>query len=302
MTYLLLNRLHGTLQGAFLGEALGTLVTSRRELEQLFAQNQLKPQVLQFCQEICAGSTFVSSGVQPTVERRCSDEMALPSASGIATALPIGLFFHENLSKLRLEIDKLTMAKVIQPSCQGQALVVALAIAIAVSAPQPPITLIAQLSSVNFGQPFLQQQLTQVHHLLSESAGLDRVFNQLVVTSMDETQAIDAAIAIAVYCFLSTIEDFRLSVLRAMQMAHLAQLATMLTGALAGAYNGKMGIPAVWPLAPAALPLSLYQQTDTLAAQLAEPLWATWSGSYHPGQLSCELPNVVAAPGLLRRR
>lgn len=300
MAYLLLNRLHGAFQGAFLGEALGVLVSAQRQTEYLLTSDPVKLDSFQFCQEICAGQLFICSGVPPILKHKRDDERVQLS-SGIA--IPVGLFFHENPTRLRQQIKELTTTQIIHPDYQTQAFIVALAIATVLQAQQPPMTLMSLLNGALDAEPmFLRQQLEQVQDLLNEGASLDRALNQLGSAPTNEIEAIDTAIAIAGFCFLSTVEDFRLSVLRAVQTSHLVQLTTMLTGALAGAYNGKLGISAIEQLSTPTLSRSLYQQTDTLAGKAARQLWACWSGSYDSDPASNELPNVVSAPGILRQR
>lgn len=306
MAYLLLNRLHGALQGAFLGEALGRSLTASSELEPQLQLASMKLESLEFCQEICTGCALISSGIPPGNQRDRWQKSARPSASGLATAIPLGLFFHENPPQLAQRLKQLIQSGLIPPEFESPALAIAIAIATTLQAQRPPVTLVSTILAALEPEPtFLRQQLEQVQPLLNHSVGLAQTCQQLLVPPRDELSAIETALALAIYCFLSTAVDFRLSVLRSVQGGHLAPLTTMLTGALSGAYNGKTEILGSWRSLPTlpTVSLSLYQHSHTLAAQLAEPLWSAWSGYY---QLASPFPPAVAsvvtsAPGLLRR-
>lgn len=83
------------------------------------------------------------------------------------------------------------------------------------------------------------------------------------------------AIALAVYCFASTPQDFRLSVKRAANLnTELAKLTTTLTATLSGAYNGMTTIP--WSWRSINYNEQIYQQTQIIGTDL----WKSWLGIY----------------------
>ncbi len=129
----------------------------------------------------------------------------------------------------------------------------------------------------------------------------------------------------AFYCFLSTLEDLRLAVLRATYNSNSkvqgitclnSQATGAITGALSGAYNSTGGIPVNWRVL-------LWQENSTAwglmsfsqMLKLADALLAVWSGMYNyilnPSELKDErcvialevAPlSVYAAPRVIRSR
>ena len=166
-----------------------------------------------------------------------------------------------------------------------------------------PTNLIAQTIAF-LGEPgtLLAQQMTQVQTLLEQGAGLEKAVKQL---SRDVPTT---PIAMAFYCFLSTIEDLRLSVLRAAQTECQPQITTAVTGALSGAYNSVVGIPASLRLAPfrtASNPLDVWGvATEAEMLHLADSLLAVWSGMYGWTTHSVRMTPVqaIAAPRVTRLR
>jgi hypothetical protein len=96
---------------------------------------------------------------------------------------------------------------------------------------------------------------------------------------------------LAIYCFLSTPEDFRIAIRRAYQIEDRSQFICALTGILAGAYNSLTGIP-----------LNGYIATQERLQWLltAQNLLTTWAGVYQP--LSAAAPLTVASPQVIQRR
>lgn len=79
-------------------------------------------------------------------------------------------------------------------------------------------------------------------------------------------------IALALYCFNFTPEDFPLCLHRALQLTQQAPLTAILTGAIAGVYNSTVSFPASWCLSPS--------RHQTL--QQGQLLFSAWSGCYSP--------------------
>ncbi|GAB4280409.1 MAG: hypothetical protein Fur0025_08350 [Oscillatoriaceae cyanobacterium] len=106
----------------------------------------------------------------------------------------------------------------------------------------------------------------------------------------------NAAFALALYCFLSTPEDFRLSVVPAVLPGGDRELTGAIAGALSGAYNGIAGIPLSWQMCKpqihrgcldasmSFMPLSLSPLPPPTASvsllPLASRLFAAWAGIY----------------------
>ena len=83
------------------------------------------------------------------------------------------------------------------------------------------------------------------------------------------------AIALSIYCFATTPQDFRLSIRRAASLEpEIAWLTTALTGTVSGAYNGIAGIPENWR---AMVNRNLTYQS---ANQTIVKLFEAWLGVY----------------------
>jgi hypothetical protein len=125
-------------------------------------------------------------------------------------------------------------------------------------------------------------------------------------------------LAIAFYCFLSTPEDLRLAVMRAARTGVEPPLTCSLVGALSGTYNSALAIPVEWRVAveknselgelesgdlkPASLTRLLWEQASVGdIMELADHLFAVWSGVYHNStDRKLGSTPVVAAPDLIR--
>ncbi|BAZ44809.1 hypothetical protein NIES4102_18260 [Chondrocystis sp. NIES-4102] len=109
-----------------------------------------------------------------------------------------------------------------------------------------------------------------------------------------------SAIALAVYCFASTPQHFRLSIQRAANLnTELAKLTTALTGTLSGAYNGMTTIP--WSWRSINYNDQIYQQTQIIGTDL----WKSWLGIYSINEQ--QLPysqqlHAVALPNRIQPR
>jgi hypothetical protein len=272
MQYALLNRFQATLVGAALGEVRG--MTDR---QQTFFT---KPLPLQTLTQHYLQQLLQSRSLEPF-----DQELSTPQVTGkMAIALlPVGLFFHEDHLKLWQNLER-AIVRVQAPQIDRRGVfAVEFAIAEILQERLDPLTLIPQLLATLEGlssldSPFIQQ-LQQVQTLLQQQAGLESVL---------KLGRSESEIALAFYCFLSTPDDFRLSLLRAAQTHQPVVYA--LTGALSGAYNGLNGMAIEWRLA--------IDQTEILSQ--ARHLLAHWSGVYNPTDAE-PLISAVAAPQVIRK-
>jgi ADP-ribosylglycohydrolase len=231
----------------------------------------------------------------------------------ILATLPVALFFHENTTKLRHNLLLATENWQNDPVVRDGILAVGYAIAQSLTQKLAPKTLISQtISFIGETQTSLPQQLLKVNYLLEHGAGLERV-----QAEFSKEEKLSNVIALAFYCFVSTIEDFRLSVLRAIQNSYRSPAIGAITGALSGAYNSTVGIPVTWQV-------MLVQEKSTqdwkLAScsrmlELTDALVAVWSGVYnfavHPDEVRKEsgvmTPHLmsiqaIAAPRIIQSR
>jgi ADP-ribosylglycohydrolase len=297
MQYALLNRFQATLVGSALGEAwaMGTIcqtsITQPLPLQTL-TQHYLK-QLLQ----------SPKASLEPL-----NQDLSAPEVTGkMAIALlSIGLFFHEDHLKLWQSLERAIslryppgVVKVQNPQIdQRGVFAVEFAIAEILQERLDPLTLIPQLLATlealdNLDSPLILQ-LQQVQTLLTQQAGLEAALklgrSEGAISSrypLGGASRYPQEVALAFYCFLSTPDDFRLSLLRAARSHRPVVCA--LTGALSGAYNGLHGMAIEWRLA--------IDLAETLSQ--AGHLLSHWSGVYNPTDFG--LTSAVAAPQVIRK-
>ena len=133
---------------------------------------------------------------------------------------------------------------------------------------------------------------------LSLSWLADRLYQQDL--EKETIPTVGSAIALSLYCFISTPRNFMLSVKRAAVMgSELSAIVTVLTASISGAYNGMSGIPRNWLLATRNH--QSYQQAQKTVARLAE----TWIGVHNPDNLTSLYDpevNAVDAPRIFQSR
>lgn len=221
------------------------------------------------------------------------DLSSSPVNSIIAT-LPIALFYHENDIKLR-EVVLAVSAE--QDETRDIAL--AFSYAIAISLQVHPTELISQTIAFVGLQTHIAQKLTQVKKWLEQNVGIETV-----ATALDNSPS--SLFALALYCYLSTVSDFRLSLRRVMQKCPQPYICAI-TGALSGAYNGISSIPATLrqPLSPASKQNECRDMTtEKEMLRLSDALVAVWSGVYDKATKYADLTQVavIAAPRVIRIR
>ncbi|MEG4008151.1 ADP-ribosylglycohydrolase family protein [Microcoleus sp. Pol11C1] len=256
-----------------------------------------------------------------------------PGEAAIAV-LPSAMFFHENKAKLR---EKITLAIEVwhsenQPEWETAILAVAYTIARSLKERLDPATAIEQTLAYLKTDNALTELLLQVQILLEKGADLETATTHLCksATALRERQGESekklqtksivnpgnlVPIALAFYCFLSTPEDLRLSVVRAARCGIAGQITCALTGALSGAYNGVAAIPVEWrqvssaelksqQLADGQEPSLWRTGSDVKIVELANNLFAVWAGVYSPDARldSAALARSVAAPYVIRPR
>jgi ADP-ribosylglycohydrolase len=206
--------------------------------------------------------------------------------------IPLALFFHEDSVRLQESVGKVAIGLQLPLTFIEGAGAIAYSIARALNATLDPATLIPQtlsyLKSIE-AEPELGKHLATVQTLLDRGASLEetRILFARHRSAHPQNLTDDPiSIALAFYCFLSTPDDVRLSLLRSLRLQDRSPVVAVLTGALSGAYNGYAGIPAEWRMA-----------TDDRLQQLSLRLYAAWAGVCDASQITSEwgLP-AVAAP------
>ena len=230
-----------------------------------------------------------------------SPPLAIPSLGAIMATLPVALFYHDNEIKLRQNLLSVVDIWQHDPASRDGALAVGYAVLQSLKEINPA-ALIPQ--TIDFlGSPSkLGQHLAQVQTLLEQGAGLERAVTHLARDSQPSTP-----IALAFYCFLSTLEDFRLSILRATRTGYKLQV-TAITGALSGAYNSTAGIPVTLRMAlsqPDNKPMAAWgMKTEAEMLELSDYLLAVWSGVYDKTTYTDGVMpySAIAAPGVIRQQ
>lgn len=201
----------------------------------------------------------------------CSKEPVNSGELALAT-LPIALFFHETPDLLSEVLE--SCAERYNLKARGILFLWSNIISLAAYEQLAPTRLIPQILNLKTSQTLsLKPQLEQVQKFVSSGTGLEEVVSHF---SRQYPQK-QTSIALALYCFSCTPEDFRLCVLRAMRTgSESAKTVAALTGVLAGVYNSVSGIPIPWRLQ------CRTEKTAILASLQAERLFAVWSGVYDP--------------------
>jgi ADP-ribosylglycohydrolase len=225
-----------------------------------------------------------------------SGEDAINCPPTIISTLPLALFYHENEIKLRQNLELVVTGH--NAVSRDGVLAVGYTISQSLKEKLNAATLIPQIITF-LGEPQTQtaQHLLQVQRLLEQGASLERAVTEL------SREQLSTPIALAFYCFLSTLEDFRLSVVRAIQTSYQPQVTTAIAAALSGAYNTISGIPINWQLAlsrDAKLATSGITEADL---QIFDSLVAVWSGVFNQATHLTNVTQVaVAAPRVIRSR
>ncbi|MEH1873955.1 ADP-ribosylglycohydrolase family protein [Nostoc sp.] len=312
MRYSPISRFKGTLLGAFLGEILATGDIQSQSYLDLGRMAVLGTESL-----IALGrldlDDWIARQQQESLHLAAVDNISIKI---ILATLPIALFFHENSIKLRQNLLHVLKIWEDDPIIRDGTLAVGYAIALALTEKLNPLTLIPQTIFFLQETPTsIPKKLLTVQSLLEQGAGLSRAQAEFA-----KEEQLSNTIAMAFYCFLSTLEDFRLAVLRANYNGNFMQDSTpitsqatgVITGALSGAYNGIGGIPVNWQV------LLLQNNSPTWGLtsfsqmlKLIDAFVAVWSGVYDIGlnpteltQEGCEvaLLSVYAAPRVIRSR
>lgn len=226
------------------------------------------------------------------------------STKAIIATLPLSLLYHENEIKLRENLQQLMAVWEDDPVNRDGALAVGYVTLQSLTEKLNRADLIPQIIAfLGEAETQVAQHLAQVQTLLEQGAGLERAITELVRNAQSSTP-----IALAFYCFLSTLEDLELSVRRAARTPYQPQITSAITGALSGAYNSIAGIPATMRMVLTrsdTKPLAAWgMKTEAEMLELSDSLVAVWSGVYnretHPAQLTPVA--AIAAPRVIRPR
>jgi hypothetical protein len=252
MTYSLLNKFRGAWLGGCLGAGISkeTPASPWGQIAKLGAKSLIKLGYLDldhWQEEVAADPALLK-----LIGTAKSSEV-------VWAVLPVILFYHEQPQKLAPQLLSAINFWQIPPA-----------------SPQMGLALGATIALLLGENP-------QLHHLIDRSnlrelLGLPETFWQelpcleLALKEINfHTPKDYRSVAIACYSFLSTPQDFRLSIQRSV-LPPPAGIAPTLTGILSGAYNSLSSIPLHW-----------YWQNLELATnqqEIIDNLFAGWSGVY----------------------
>lgn len=268
MHYSLVSRFRGTLIGASLAQS------------QVNQEKDICGTAVASCESLIALGKFDFEDwlVRQRMELVLKQSTHQVLETAILATLPLTLFFHENPVKLRhylLDITRIWGSDLI---VRDTTLAVSFAVAQALTDQFTPTTLIPQLVSfIGETTTLIPQNLLKVNELLEQRASLQEVKTEF---SKDETGS--NLVAIGFYCFLVTLEDFRLSILLAHQNGINTQVVSAIVGALSGAYNSTGGIPISWQVEYSRLKTITGHKSFRKMVRLIDELFAAWSGLYNP--------------------
>ncbi|BAZ41667.1 hypothetical protein NIES4101_76340 [Calothrix sp. NIES-4101] len=299
MRYSLISRFRGTVVGAVIGETLP--IKNAKQEKELSFQTQTALNVMNF-----ASTSLITQGklnledwlrIKPgnhilnQLNSNKSSNLNIdfneqPLLTAIFATLPIALFFHENSLKLKQNISDVVQAYSDDLAIRDSTLAVSYAIAKSLTENLKPATLIPQIVDFLGNTPTdTPQQLLKIHHLLEQGASLEQVNIELSKAEQQQKNSShqytpSQLVAVAFYCFLVTLEDFRLSVLLARSDTDFTTIGTI-TGALSGAYNSTAGIPIAWQVRYSQQNrTNLHSNIGMQMVELADGLLAVWSGVY----------------------
>jgi ADP-ribosylglycohydrolase len=314
MRYSPTSRFRGTFLGAFLGGSLA----SDGEIQFQSYLDLGRMAILGTQSLIALGrldlDDWIGRQQQESHHLAATDDISIKI---IIATLPVALFFHENPIKLRQNLLRVLKIWDDDPVVRDGTLAVAYAISLALTEKLDPLTLIPQtISFIGETPTSIPKKLLRVQNLLEQGAGLS-----IAQAEFAREEKLSNTIAMAFYCFLSTLEDFRLAVLQAthngnsqMQDATAlnSQATGAITGALSGAYNSTGGIPVNWQVLLLQRNSPVWGVTSfSQMLKLTDAFVAVWSGVYNlalnPRELTqegCEvaLLSVYAAPRVIRSR
>jgi hypothetical protein len=192
----------------------------------------------------------------------------------IVAMLPLMLFFHEDRVNLRETLINVSHSWQLDWETCSSAVAIGYIISRSLTESFNPKTIIPQLlDEMSNLHPLIFQELSMIlpwrgsanDRLLEQSSSLHQIAQRLTTTP----HPIVMPTVLAIYCLLSTPEDFSLATRRAYHIEDRSQLTCALTGILAGAQNSLAGIP-----------LNGYIATQDRAQWLiaSESLLTSWAG------------------------
>jgi ADP-ribosylglycohydrolase len=292
MKHLLLNRFQGALIGANL------IYIDRQRLIPNQLITEITPSLITGISYLIRPDRFDTNKWTKNI----FSDIPSPDRAMVAM-LPLMLFFHNDRVKLRDVLIDVSHIWQLDWETYSSAVAIGYIISRSLTESFSARAIIPQLlDEMSNIHPLLFQELSTIDRLLNDSSSLRAIIQQNATIS----DPIIAATAIAIYCFLSTPEDFSLAIRRANRVGDRSLLTCALTGILAGTQNSLAGIP-----------LNGYMATQDRFGWLlaAENLLNAWAGVYYQQNSSSPMavlpaistpmvacPLSVASPQVIQRR
>lgn len=304
----LTSRFRGTLLGAVLGEVLGENVQQRGPTLRSpdwftvdrwgFGSKGTPDQSwMQLTLKVAQALTLNHRWQSDALPQRVPDS---PQQAGLAIAtLPLALYYHDDITQLRSHLSALFPSEHGISETRLGIEAITSTLSLALHEKLVPSLLIDQLlSELDLPIDLLfTQQMIQVRNLLLSNACSANAIRQLRTLSPGKT----LATAIALYCFLSTPEDPRLSILKAARLGYLPSLTCALVGALSGCYNGLEDLPLHWRRSLATTTSASGTATERNPEIIADQLLVSWLGIVQPAESQLSAL-AIAAPRVIRPR
>lgn len=196
------------------------------------------------------------------------------------SALPVALFFHENLLKLRHNLLEVARAHSDNLVIRDSVLALGYAIAQSLNEKSQSSVLTEIIRFIGETPTNVPQQLQTLNDLLKKQVSLEQALTELY-----KVNTVFNVVATAFYIFLKTVDDFRLSVSLSLSsnvrsfVNHDYYLSSAITGALSGAYNSAQEIPISWQMEYLRFNSTKSAENDFLQMlRLTDELLAVWSG------------------------
>lgn len=278
MKHLLLTRLQGALIGA------NTIYSDRQQI----SPNQLMLDTnLALMDGMSSLTRHGKYELQDWTENIFTD-IPNPERAMVAM-LPLMLFFHDDRVKLREILVNVSHSWQLDWETCSSAVAIGYIISRSLTESLNSRTIAQLLDEMPNLHPRIFQELSTIERS-GDRTSLHQVAQRLAIDS----HPIITPTVLAIYCFLSTPEDFSLATRRAYHSQSQSQLTCALTGILAGAHNSLTGIP-----------LNGYIATQHKEQWLsaAENLLAAWAGVYHAlASTNFAYPLAVASPRVMQLR
>jgi hypothetical protein len=199
--------------------------------------------------------------------------------------IPLALFRHDYLTSFQDELAILSENQLLSPDdalalfCWGHIL----SVIVREKLPSENKVEFCLSSLQAFTQGTVwEKDLIWIKQAIQEGYSLERVVETLGVSELL------SAIALSLYFFLDTPEQFDLSLKRAALMNH--PLVLPFTGSLTGAYHGFTGIPLAWRFIPSELAFP----------ERIRQFWGQWSGVLSENTLP--FSTAIASPLVIQNR